>query len=115
MICRLIYNLQREDTNLSSFDWVVTLSKLKIVDSCQCVVCVCVFTCQGGYVENSICKLPAFVVLRGGKKTMKALTVMERKRECCIMSYLLGLIDLLSWGEMSAITQQNMEVSLFAQ
>lgn len=30
----------------------------------------------------------------------------HEKRDCCIISYLLGVVNLLSWGEMSAITQR---------
>lgn len=47
---------------------------------------------------------------------MKTLIVIEQKRGCGIMSYLLGVINLLSWGEMSAVTQQCVEkpgVALF--
>lgn len=36
----------------------------------------------------------------------KTLTAIERKRGSGIMSYLLGVVNLLSWGEMSAIIQR---------
>lgn len=84
--------LRQTDTFLCSFTFRTT------VDTCLAWLTVAVYSvCVYIYIHHQT---------HQGSACLHALEGYMEERGCCIMSYLLGVVNPLSWGEMSAITQQ---------